>query len=101
VLPPLERQPCLEGCELEYPASLPAGEPLKVAIWPTGVQPFPDLVTPALFDYYPGDETGLGILVQTSCPAVAGGYCSQFVDFSFYPPPDIDAALQKASRQLQ
>jgi DNA-binding CsgD family transcriptional regulator len=101
VLPPLDHQPCPEGCNLEYPATEPAGEPLKVAIWPTGVQPFPDLASPALFDYYPDDGTGRGALVQTACPAVAGGHCSQFIDFSFYPPPPIDAILQEAARQLQ
>ncbi|MPZ49969.1 MAG: hypothetical protein GEU75_11860 [Dehalococcoidia bacterium] len=51
----IEHQPCLEGCDLEVALGQFPGDPLKVAIWPTGTEPFPEAARPALYDYYLDD----------------------------------------------
>jgi len=76
------------------------GRPLKVAIWPTGIRPFPESVQPALYDYYPDDGSGRGVLVETSGPGIRSATYAT-VPTPFHPPPPLDAVLQQAAQSLR
>lgn len=111
VLPPLESQPCPQGCVVDGPAQqqpagelprqLPtfSGERLRVAIWPTAPSYLAESVQPALYDYYLDDGTGRPVLVETWGPSLLGGRAGAGY-FAFYPPPGLDSVLRRAAVAL-
>jgi hypothetical protein len=90
---------------IEAPCTLPSdcsrspvppssGPSLNLQVWPRGIDPFPEAVSPAEYVYYPHDAAGsaLGVLVGKRDGAVANG------TFGAYGPayagPALDAQLK-------
>jgi hypothetical protein len=78
-----------------------ATEALNVAVWPTGVEPFPAAVRPSEYKYYPAESTasGRGILVEVQPGAVYNGF-SAGVQPPCYADPALAALLQNAARAI-
>lgn len=73
------------------------GEPLRVAIWRKGVDPFPEAVRPSEYLYYSADATasGRGVLVPVKEGAVYNGTLGK--GSPFYPVPELDRLLREAA----